>query len=238
MQGIKIGDYHTWDDWGLYLKKISIDFPQRKEHVISVPGLDGVVDLSNVLTGGEPRYQNRTMNFEFEYMDGSYEEMLTLASVIANRINGRRLRVVLDADPQFYYKGVVHVKVDKVNQMISSINITVTSDPYKYDVLSSTDDWIWDIFNFQTGVILALKEIEITEDNRTVLIPGVGEASVVPVINVVRMTEPMSVTYSGETFPLDVGQNRFPQIQVGRDEVQLQFTGTGTVSIEYRRRSL
>lgn len=146
--------------------------------------------------------------------------------------------MVLDADPQFYYKGVVHVKVDKVNQMISSINITVTSDPYKYDVLSSTDDWIWDIFNFQTGVILALKEIEITEDNRTVLIPGVGEASVVPVINVVRMTEPMSVTYSGETFPLDVGRNRFPQIQVGRDEVQLQFAGTGTVSIEYRRRSL
>lgn len=235
--GAKIGAYHTWRDWNLYLQKISISMPQRKEHRIAVPGMDGYVDLSEVLTNGEPRYQNRMITLEFEFADGGYEEMLTKVSVISNKINGRRLKVILDEDPQYYYEGLVQVKVDKLNKMVSGFDITVDADPYKYDILSSTDDWLWDSFNFQTGVILVLRDILITSSKNSVLVPGGGEATTIPIINVTRLTSPMTVSFGGKSHTLKSGRNRFPQIRVGREDVTLRFTGAGTINIEYRRRS-
>lgn len=239
MVGIRIGDYHTWKDWGLYLQKISIDYPTRKEYKVSVPGMDGSIDLSEILTEGEPRYQNRMLAFSFEFADGGYKEMFTKASKISNRINGKRLKVTLDEDPQFFYEGVVQVKTEKINSMVSSLDITVEADPYKYDALSSSDAWIWDSFNFQTGIILVLVGIQISTSNRTVVIPGnEEEGSTVPIINVTKLTSPMTVSFKGQSYSLKQGKNRFPQIRVGRGEVTLQFTGTGTVNIEYRRKSL
>ena len=35
----------------------------------------------------------------------------------------------------------------------SRITIDYDVGPYKWSVLSSTDDWLWDPFNFQNGVI-------------------------------------------------------------------------------------
>lgn len=237
MVGIRIGDYHTWNDWELYLQKISIDLPQRKEYQIAVPGADGGIDLSEVLTAGEPRYQNRILVFTFELEDGGYKEMLTRVSKISNKINGRRLKVTLDEDPQFYYEGVVQVKADKINSMVSSFGITVDADPYKYDVLSSTDAWTWDSLNFQIGIIFALKDMQIM-GNRTVVVPGnADEGGVVPIINVTSMAGSMAVAHDGRSYALKPGKNRFPRIRVGRGEVTLQFIGTGTVNIEYRRRS-
>ena len=238
MVGIRIGDYHTWKDWELYLQKISIDYPVRKEHKVSVPGMDGSIDLSAALTDGKPRYQNRMLAFTFEFVDGSYEEMFTRISKISNNINGRRLKITLDEDPQFYYEGVVQVKADKINSMVSSFDITVEADPYKYDALSSTDAWIWDSFNFQSGIILVLKDIQISSAKRTVVVPGNNEeGGAIPIINVTKLTSTMTVAFAGRSYSLKLGRNRFPQIRVGRGEVTLQFTGAGTINIEYRRRS-
>lgn len=238
MVGIRIGDYHTWKDWELYLQKVSIDYPVRKEYKVSVPGMDGSIDLSEILTDGEPRYQNRMLAFTFEFADGGYKEMFTRVSKISNRINGKRLKITLDEDPQFYYEGVVQVKADKTNIMVSSFDITVEADPYKYDVLSSTDAWTWDSFNFQTGIILVLKDIQITTGNTTVVVPGnQEEGSSIPIINVTKLTSPMTVSFKGRSYSLKQGRNRFPQIRVGRGAVTLQFTGSGMVNIEYRRKS-
>lgn len=235
MTGIKIDKYHTWKDWGLYLQKISMDLPLRKEHTISVPGMNGKLDLSEALTDGETRYENRILTFSFEFADGGYEEMLTKVSIISNAINGKRLRVILDEDPQFFYEGAVQVRADKINSMVSSLDITVDADPYKYDVLSSTDAWLWDSFNFQTGIIFSLKDISI--DNSTILIPGIDEANAVPIIIVKEVTGQMTLVHKDRTYSLKIGRNRFPQVKVGSGEVSLQFTGTGIIDIEYRRRS-
>lgn len=238
MTGIKIGEYHTWKDWNLYLQKISIDYPVRKEYKVSVSGMDGSIDLSEILTAGEPRYQNRTLSFNFEFVDGSYEEMLSKISQISNKINGKRLRIILDEDPQFYYEGVVQIKADKTNSMVSSFDIAVEADPYKYNVLSSTDAWTWDNFSFQTGITIVLKDIKITLENRKVLVPGnKDEACIIPMIHVTRLVNPMAILYGGKTYALKQGRNRFPQIKVGRGETILEFTGEGTVNIEYRRQS-
>ena len=67
MVGVQIGEYHTWKDWGLYLQKIELSEPVKKEYKVSVPSGNGSIDLSDTLTGGEPRFENRTLKMTFIY---------------------------------------------------------------------------------------------------------------------------------------------------------------------------
>ena len=56
--------------------------------------------------------------------------------------------------------------------------------PYKWSVLSSTDDWLWDPFNFQNGVIrpALFKDIAVTAEKRTIRLEATlfGRAPVCP----------------------------------------------------------
>ena len=56
--------------------------------------------------------------------------------------------------------------------------------PYKWSLLSSTDDWLWDPFNFQNGVIrpALFKNIAVTTVKRTIRLEAAlfGRAPVCP----------------------------------------------------------
>ncbi|MBE6723362.1 MAG: mtfA protein, partial [Ruminococcaceae bacterium] len=46
MLGIKIGDKHTWRDWGLRLESYTIPMPEPQTKTIEVPGMSSVLDLT------------------------------------------------------------------------------------------------------------------------------------------------------------------------------------------------
>ena len=46
------------------------------------------------------------------------------------------------------------------------------------------------------------------------------------------------MTACGETYTLTLGRNRFPDIVVYGSDVTLEFAGSGTLDIVYRRGSL
>lgn len=48
----------------------------------------------------------------------------------------------------------------------------------------------------------------------------------------------LKMTANGETYTLMKGKNRFADITVNTEDVVLRFTGTGTLTIRYRRGSL
>ena len=47
--GIKFGEYHSYEEWGLKLISITIGLPEPKTVLIDIPGGDGVLDLSESL---------------------------------------------------------------------------------------------------------------------------------------------------------------------------------------------
>lgn len=238
MTGVQIGEYHTFRDWGLYLISVDISLPQKKEYKISLPAGNGELDFSDALTGGEPKFYNRPINMNFEAETADDEILFLKASEIANIIHGRKENIIFDDDRGFYYTGICSVIFNRKNPMITSFSISMDAEPFKYETVSSMENWEWDSFNFFTGVIRELVDIDITEQSNTVKILG-GIVSQVPIIWVNGVVEsPFVVSYKGREFNLKKGRNRFPQIYIGKEDAVLTFKGKGNVSIEYRGASL
>lgn len=233
--GVKFGAYHSYKDWGLMLVRMYIPMPQPKTYKVSVPGADGTLDLSEVV--GRTTYNDREgLEFEFDLMDESYSKWLTTYSQISNAIHGQKIQVIPDDDVGYFYICRLNVDSQKSNPVLSQIVITGTAAPYKYDVQTSIEDWLWDPFNFETGVIRELKDIQITADSKTVEILGSG-LDVVPIFAVTTSND-LALSYDGKSYPLPVGNTRLPEVRVGGTTQTLVFTGTGTLSIDFRGRSL
>lgn len=234
--GIRIGDKHTFQDWGLLLISISISSPEAKKKVIEILGGDGCIDLTEAF--GPVRYKNRTIVCSFILVDRRPEKWHEVSSQIKNYCHGRKMKVIMDSDPGYYWEGRIFVESIKEDQVYSSIEITMDAFPYKYEQTSSQEPWKWDTFSFTSGIIRYIGEMNITASNNTILILK-GNMPSVPKFFVTQCSADFGVTYKGQNYPLKTGVHRFPQIIVGGNEdITLSFSGTGKVKVEYRGGSL
>lgn len=225
---------HTERDWGLKLVSIYIPMPAPKTQTVDIPGGDGSIDLTEI--NGRPAYNDRegiSLVFDLPYVN--LTEFLFKYSQFAAEIQGRKVKMVLDDEPEHYY--MVRLSIDGEKEVIGGeVTLSGSAEPFKYDLLSSGEPWIWDIFNFRTGVIRTLMDVEITSTNKTVTILGAGIDN--PPVFVVTEANNLKLTHDGRTYTLKVGRNRFPAVRVGKENVTLTFSGTGKMSVEYRGRYL
>ena len=68
MNGVKFGDKHTFDDWGLVLTEKSLGLPEPKTSGVEIEGADGELDTSEVLSG-EIKFSNRQLTFKLTMTD-------------------------------------------------------------------------------------------------------------------------------------------------------------------------
>lgn len=226
---------HTERDWGLRLLSIYIPMPDPKTQILDIPGGDGSIDLTEI--NGRPAYNDRDgVELVFDLMDGGYESWFLKYSQFAAEVHGKKVKMVLDDDPDHYY--MVRLKLDgkKSNPVYGQITFSGTAEPFKYDLVATNEPWLWDTFNFETGVIREIEEVEITAENNTVTIIGAGIDT--PPVFVVSQADNLKLTYGGRTYTLKVGRNRFPAVRVGKEDVTLTFSGTGKFEVEYRGRYL
>lgn len=229
------GRIHTERDWGLKLISIYLPMPSPKTQTIDIPGGDGSIDLSEI--NGRPTYKDREgVQLVFDLLDGDYTTWLMKYSEFAAEVHGRTIKMVLDDEPEHYYMVRLELNSEKTNPIYSKITLSGSAKPFKYHLLSSGEPWLWDIFNFQTGVIRTLMDVEITSTDRTVTILGAGIDN--PPVFVVTEANNLQLIHGGRTYTLKVGRNRFPAVRVGKEDVTLTFSGTGKLSIEYRGRYL
>ena len=147
-------DRNTWNNWHLIpTSRPTFSMPSQKTNSIEIPGTDGVIDLSYALTK-YPTFSNREGSFEF-IVENDFKPWNVLYSEIAAFIHGQRLRCVLEDDPEYYYEGRFWIESwnSNNNGTYSTITIGYSVNPYKTLILSTSDTWIWDPFNFYTGVI-------------------------------------------------------------------------------------
>ena len=130
MQGVILGDKHTYRDWGLLEKsRPSISPPKPKTKLIPVPGSDSVIDLTEHLTG-KVHYEMRTIHFEFVTLC-ERERWPHLYTNILNTIHGKRIRIIMDDDPNFYYIGRVSVENLETEKKTAILTMTAEVEPYK-----------------------------------------------------------------------------------------------------------
>ena len=232
MDGVTFGTKHSYRDWGLLLKsRPVISPPSPKTVYVDIPGSDGVIDLTESLTG-DVKFDNRTIKCEFVVLDAR-NRWSDIYSEIMDYLHGQRMRVRLDEDPTYYYEGRLQVNEWKSDKVTSIITIEGDVEPYKMEMFSSLEDWEWDSFNFETGIIRDYKEIRVDE-TLTFTIEG-RRKSVVPSFTVVSDDgSGLQVRFNGTTYDLPDGTSRVLNIVIKNGTNTLYFTGNGTVSIDYR----
>lgn len=156
---ITFGDKNTWDDWRLVPEtRPVVNPPEPKVSVIDIPGSDGVLDLTNALSK-YTNFSNRTGSIDFIVVNDFYypvddeRQWYAVYSDILNYLHGQKMKMILEDDLQYYYEGRFSVNEWKSDKNFSRITIDYDVGPYKWNIFSSTDDWLWDPFNFETSLI-------------------------------------------------------------------------------------
>lgn len=231
--GVQIGDKHTLRDWNLGWTAINLGFPEAKVYEQDIPGADGTLDFTEAMTLGDVKYKKRFLSMEFEVEDTDFYNWSILLSKIANYLAGQRMKIIFDNDPYFYYLGRLAIDVEKTEKSESKLVISGDVDPYKYELYSSLEDWVWDTFNFETGIIREYKDIEI-DGVYDLFIPGLRKR-IVPVIECSAL---MQVSYQGVSYNLPEGKSKVFGIWLREGDNILTFAGQGKVSVDYRGGSL
>lgn len=145
---------NTWDDWHLIPKERPLfNPPSPKYNFMDLPGSNGTVDLSDILSNKYPVYNDRTGSIEFYVMNG-YDEWYHIYSDIMNFCHGEKCKFILEDEPTYFYRGRVSVNAWKSEKDWSKIVLDYQVEPFKYELFSSTENWLWDPFSFIDGIVV------------------------------------------------------------------------------------
>ena len=215
--GVRFGEYHTFDDWGLYMSgPASASIPEPRTNFIDVPGRNGPVDLSTALTG-DITFESREFSAPF-YSLRSPEEWPAFYSKILNILQGREFDVYLDEDPGWHYHGrfwISGVKYDNFWEFDIEGNI----NPYKLKDEKTT------VSHSLTTEDLA---ITLTCDR-------------MPVIPTISVDAETMLTWGSNSYTVNSGDHIIPDIQLTEGENLLKaktLSGTGNIIITYQEGSL
>lgn len=194
-------------------------------------GSDNLIDLTEKLTG-DVKYKPRPIKIVL-YTIKHKKNWKDYISDIANYCHGKKLKIIFDDDPGFYYEGRCTLNELETDKNIGKITIDITADAYKYCINSTTEEWIWDSFNFETDIIQELVNLEVNEILELELYNLKMKVS--PVMTV---SNNMVVEFNNETYELDKGENEILDIEFIEGTNKIKIIGNGTVSIDYRGGSL
>lgn len=233
--------FDSWDDFKMILLDRPIfASPELKKDYVPVPGRDGDLDFSEALTG-YPVYKDREGdNFNVRiYGPAVYGR--SAVSRIMNSIHGRRLKLVLNDEPDYYWIGRFYFDdpafLQRYKEWVDG-KVAYKVEPYKYETTDSVEDYLWDTFSLNDGVVRGYTGI--TVGGPTTFQADFGPAAVVPAFNVSNLTGTMVVSIDGTTYSLQAGSNIFPSLRLegAHDLLFNVIGGTGTVEILFRGKSL
>jgi len=197
------------------------------------------LDLTEALTG-YPVYNNRTGSFTFRIMN-EFKPWHERYAEIMEHLHGKNMKAVLFDDPDYFYEGRFTVEGWNSGDTWSEITIGYNVGPYKW-----LGDWLWDPFNFKTGVIWEKMYSNIQINNQqtpyklTLLSSNIGIAPFFPIFDVSGATS-LKVRLLNPRLERDVevslvnGRNEIPDfVFAGQESYEVQFTGKGLVSLKYR----
>lgn len=215
MNGVTFGAYHSYDDFSLIMSSKEIAAPKTKTVKIDVPGADGSIDLTDYF--GEPKYEDCTHKFQFSTIVPQ-SEFLTLFSTIKNTIHGKKLRIVLDDDPGFFYIGRCYVSSFTNDKNIGRISVECDCEPWKYKAA-------------KTVVTQAVS------GESTISLPNLRKR-VVPEV-VIEADSAMHIVYNTyNVWDLGGGSYTLPELELKAGENSVSVTGTGNITFSYQEAAL
>lgn len=213
MKGVKFDSLHSYTEWGLVLSEKEIKAPQPKIKTVDVEGADGQLDYTEYFGG--VKYDNRQLTFKFSKANIVPDGFLALFSVVQNALHGKKMKVILDDDPAYFYYGRVTVNEWKSNKRIGEIVIEVDAEPYK----------------LKTAETVITQDVT---DSATIILPNSRK----PVVPTIKTTAAMNIAYGSYVASVKAGTFLLPELQLAEGQNIVTVTGTGNITFTYREGSL
>jgi len=231
--------YHSYDDLNLIITNAcSISTPEINSDYITVKGRNGMLDISEALTG-RVTYKSRHISVHLAGLDDA-EDWDSDISNLRNVFDGQLVKLIFDNDSAYYWYGRCQlIDFEREGNIGKFVLDVPCADPYKYDVVAFNEDWLWDSFNFETGHVTDASEYTIT-GHTEITIPK-GNMPVSPTIIVTNINTYLTIQKYGDTrvINLSLGENKIYAITINDSaESILIFEGNGKFSINYRGGSL
>jgi hypothetical protein len=145
-------------------------------------------------------------------------EFMSLFSVVQNALHGKKLHIILDDDPEWYYIGRISVSEWKADRNIGKLVVDCDCEPYKYQI--------------STTVIT--KAISGTS---AFTLPN-SRKRVVPEVKVTSASS-LSIIYgSGYYWNLASGSYLLPELELTEGDNPVTVSGTGTITFTYTQANL
>lgn len=223
---------NTWDDWYLIPSSRPVfNPPEVKTQYVDIPGGNGLIDLTESLTSF-PVYNNREGSLEF-YVENGHKEWDTLYSEIMKFLHGKTLSAYLEDDLGFVYVGRFSVNEWKSDKWWSMVTIDYTVYPYKKERTSSLENWLWDPFDFETGIIREYTSLTV-DGSLSLEIIATSEPISPTVIVSNKGTGNLTVKVLGKTYTLQNGNNYLYDTVIKDTNATMVFSGKATISVDYR----
>lgn len=212
MLGITFGAYHSYNDWALIPGRIEIQTPQIKQNKIDIEGADGALDLTDFF--GEVKYNDFPLSFPFTML-GEEAGYIARHDQIKNAIHGKKLRIILDDDPGFFYLGRLTVGSLKKEKGYATLTIDAECEPYKYKAEKTT----------VTQAITGAGIVRLTNGRKYVVPEITADAA-------------FTLEYGGYTWAIQAGNYTLPELELQEGENIINVTGTGTITFSYQEGGL
>ena len=214
MKGIRFGVLHS-DDLGLILGKKELGTPAVKDEKTDIPGADGDLDQTEFF--GEPKYENRTHRFDFSTMAPA-EEFPAVYSRVLNALHGRKMRIILDDDPLYFYLGRLHVSNFTSEKGVGMISVECDCQPYKLKIEHT----------LVAQAISGTQTITLTN----------GRKRAVPEVQIFTESGSIRIEYQGSIWDLSTGVYTLPELELIEGENIVTVAGTGTVTFVWQEGDL
>lgn len=136
-------EYDAVRDWECYPMSFTVGGARAKLRTINIPYRDGLLYV-NESFGGGTHYENRTIEIPFLIMA---KDHATMHSAVANILNGKKAKIYLSTDSEWYYYGYVHVDSYYSSGWQWQFVMTIDAEPYKN---KSTSHFIIDSNTFRS----------------------------------------------------------------------------------------
>ena len=209
---IVFGTYNTAEH-GWTMSGLVLSDAEQKTNYVEKSGGDGSWDLSTALTNGIPRYRDRILTVTLEHSKGSRADREALINDMVNELDGLEWPIILPDRPDHYLFGRLHIAVNYSDLAHAMVTVTGNVEPWLYCARE------------------IVVKLNATAQAQTALLRNKGRRTVVPVLT---STGNLVVSFGGVQADLSPGTYEWPTLLLTPGFHELEYSGTGTLTITYR----
>ena len=213
MSDIRFGNKWAHADYGLIVAPYAIPMPEPQTNFVEIHGRDGALDLSEAF--GTVRYADRIVPITL-YARAPFDAAVT---AFAANAHGRRMNVIFDRDPTYYYDARVTLEDVERHAGYCELSLECRAKPYKLE-------------HFETTVTI------LPNGTATVTLTNTR----MPVVPMITVSTEMTLTYtlSGTNYSvnLSAGTHTVPSLVLIEGDTEIGIVGSGRITFTYRKGAL